>query len=170
MDVMNRKLSLPLLSRLTIIALLFFSSITHAETIDEVEALFKMGDYPQALRTLRGLASKNDVEAQYRLGSMHESGSNLTQSYIEAVKWYRLAAAGGHAKAQFSLASMYLNGFGVPQDFLKSHVWFNLAAIWGSAEAASNRETVAKRMSAQQVAEAQKIARECRQRNYKGCD
>jgi len=53
---------------------------------------------------------------------MHESGSNLTQSYIEAVKWYRLAAAGGHAKAQFSLASMYLNGFGVPQDFLKAHV------------------------------------------------
>ena len=169
-DFMNQQLVIPLLSKLIVVGMLVFSSITHAETIDEVDAAFKSGDYPQALRMLRGLAAKNDVEAQYRLGALHESGTNLTQSYIEAVKWYRLAATGGHAKAQFSLASMYLNGLGVPQDFIKAHVWFNLAAIWGSAEAASNRENVAKRMSAQQVAEAQKIARECRQRNYKSCD
>jgi TPR repeat protein len=116
------------------------------------------------------LASRNDVEAQYRLGALHESGANLTQSYIEAVKWYRLAATSGHAKAQFSLASMYLKGLGVPQDFIKAHVWFNLASIWGSPEAASSREAVAKRMSLQQVADAQKTARECRQKNYKGCD
>jgi hypothetical protein len=169
-DFMNQNLATSLLSRLILVALLVFSSITNAETIDEVDAAFRSGDYPQALRTLRVLASKNDVEAQYRLGVLYENGSNLTQSYTEAVKWYRLAATGGHAKAQFSLASMYQNGLGVPQDFIKAHVWFNLAAIWGSAEAASNRETISKKMSAQQVAEAQKIARECRQRNYKGCD
>ena len=167
---MNQNQALPLLSKLIFIGMLVFSSITYAETIDEVDAAFKSGDYPQALKMLRGLAAKNDVEAQYRLGALHESGTNITQSYIEAVKWYRLAATGGNAKAQYSLASMYLNGLGVPQDFTRAHVWFNLAAIWGSTEAASSRDSVAKRMSAQQVAEAQKIARECRQRNYKGCD
>jgi TPR repeat protein len=167
---MNQQLEKPLLSKLIVIGMLVFSSIAYAETIDEVDAAFKSGDYPQALRMLRGLAAKNDVEAQHRLGVLHESGTNIAQSYIEAVKWYRLAAAGGHPKAQFSLASMYLNGLGVPQDFTRAHVWFNLAAIWGSTEAASSRDSVAKRMSAQQVAEAQKIARECRQRNYKGCD
>jgi TPR repeat protein len=169
-DLMNQQLEKPLLSKLIVIGMLVFSSITHAETIDEVDAAFKSGDYPQALRMLRGLAAKNDVEAQYRLGALHESGTNIAQSYIEAVKWYRLAATGGNAKAQFSIASMYLNGLGVPQDFTRAHVWFNLAAIWGNAEAASSRDSVAKRMSAQQVAEAQKMARECRQRNYKGCD
>ena len=167
---MKQKIETPNISKLIAIGLLVFSSISHAETIDEVDAAFKSGDYPQALRTLRALASKNDVEAQYRLGVMHESGSNLTQSFTEAVKWYRMAATGGHAKAQFSLALMYLNGLGVPQDFIKAHVWFNLAAIWGDAEAAENRENVARKMSTLQVAEAQKLARECRQRNYKGCN
>ena len=169
-DYMNRNLIAKLLRYLVVIFLISISSVLHAETIDEVDAAFKSGDYPQALKMLRGLAAKNDVEAQYRLGALHESGTNIAQSYIEAVKWYRLAATGGNAKAQYSLASMYLNGLGVPQDFTRAHVWFNLAAIWGSNEAASSRDSVAKRMSAQQVAEAQKIARECRQRNYKGCD
>ncbi len=167
---MNLRLTHSALNQLIAICLLVFSSASHAETIDEVDAAFKSGDYPQALRILRGLAARNDVEAQYRLGALHENGTNVAQSYIEAVKWYRLAAAGGNAKAQYSLASMYLNGLGVPQDFTRAHVWFNLAAIWGGTEAASSRDLVAKRMSPQQVAEAQKNARECRQRNYKGCD
>lgn len=143
--------------QLVAISLIVLSSIAYAKTIDEVDAAFKSGDYPQALRILRGLASKNDVEAQYRLGALHESGTNISQSYIEAVKCYRLAATGSSSKAQYSLASMYLNGLGVPQDFTKAHVWFNLAAIWGNSEAASSRESVAKRMLVQQVAEAKRL-------------
>jgi uncharacterized protein len=49
-------------------------------------------------------------------------------------------------------------------------MWFNLAAAGGYLSAQENRDLVAKRMTQQQVAEAQKLARECQARNFKNCD
>ena len=49
-------------------------------------------------------------------------------------------------------------------------MWFNLAAVTGSTNAVKNRDIVAKQMTSQQVAEAQKLARECQARNFKNCD
>jgi TPR repeat protein len=65
---------------------------------------------------------------------------------------------------------MYNNGQGVLQDYTKAHALFNLAAIKGSANAAKNRDIVAKLMTPQQIADAQKLARDCLARNFKGCD
>jgi hypothetical protein len=36
--------------------------------------------------------------------------------------------------------------------------------------AVKNRDLVAKRMTPQQIADAQKLARDCLARNFKGCD
>jgi hypothetical protein len=36
--------------------------------------------------------------------------------------------------------------------------------------AVANADILAKRMTPQQIGEAQKMARECQQRNFKGCD
>jgi hypothetical protein len=62
---------------------------------------------------------------------------------------------------------MYLNGWGVPQDNLKAHMWFNLAAanfpatdLANRNAAARNRDVIAKKMTADELAEAQKLARE----------
>ena len=49
-------------------------------------------------------------------------------------------------------------------------MWWNLAAVTGHANAVKNRDIVAKRMTPQQIAEAQKLARECQARNFKNCD
>ena len=49
-------------------------------------------------------------------------------------------------------------------------MWFNLAAVKGDPVAVKNRDIVAKRMSQQQVAEAQKLARECQAQNFNNCD
>jgi hypothetical protein len=49
-------------------------------------------------------------------------------------------------------------------------MWFNLAAVNGYSVGVKNRDIVANRMTPQQVAEAQKLARECQARNYKNCD
>jgi hypothetical protein len=61
------------------------------------------------------------------------------------------------------------NGRGVAQDIVYTHIWFNIAAANGAENAAKNREIVAKKMSSAQIAEAQRLARECVAKNYKGC-
>ncbi|MDA0822210.1 MAG: SEL1-like repeat protein, partial [Proteobacteria bacterium] len=70
--------------------------------------------------------------------------------------------------------AMYENGQGTPQDYVEAHKWFNLAASRLTDEedrntATNNRDGIAKLMTPAQVAEAQKLARECVKKNYKGC-
>ena len=55
-------------------------------------------------------------------------------------------------------------------DHVRAHMWFNLAAAKGDADAVKNRDQATKMMTPLQIAEAQKLARECQARNFKGCD
>jgi len=48
----------------------------------------------------------------------------------------------------------------VDADLVSAHKWFNLAAARGNASALTYRVELAREMSADQVAEAQKLARE----------
>jgi TPR repeat protein len=48
----------------------------------------------------------------------------------------------------------------VAQDYVRAHMWYNLSASNGNAEAVIDRDELAKKMSAAQIAEAQKLARE----------
>ena len=78
----------------------------------------------------------------------------------EQVKWLLLAAEQGHDTAQFNLALMYIIGDGVLQDYVQAHKWFNILAANESEAALRKRENVAKKMTTEQIAEAQKLARE----------
>ena len=49
-------------------------------------------------------------------------------------------------------------------------MWWNLAAVKGDSNAVKNRDTIAKKMTPQQITEAQKLARECQARNFKNWD
>lgn len=84
--------------------------------------------------------------------------------------WYRLAAAQRHPQAQGDLGWMYAKGEGVLQDFVRSHSWFNVAAVSGNAEAAKGRDQVAQQMTTQQIGQAQKMARELKQRHFQDFD
>ena len=128
-----------------------------------------MGDFAAELRITRPLAAKGEAWAQSFLGDSYRNGQGVLQDYAEAVKWYRLAAAQGNVSAQYNLGFMYGNGQGVPMDDVRAHMWFNLAAVKGDADAVKNRDIAAKKMTPQQMAEAQKLARECQARDFKGC-
>ena len=69
----------------------------NAAPIDDAVAAYDRGDYAQALKIFRQLATKGNAEAQYNLGTIYHEGNAVTQDYKEAVKWYRLAAAQGDA-------------------------------------------------------------------------
>jgi hypothetical protein len=50
-------------------------------------------------------------------------------------------------------------------------VWFNLASTLSDGVLIGMmRDELAKKMTPQQIAEAQKLSRECQQRNFKDCD
>lgn len=55
------------------------------------------------------------------------------------------------------------------QDDVYAHMWWNLAAANGEVAAQKTRDIVAKSMTSSQLAEAQKLARECVAKDYKGC-
>jgi TPR repeat protein len=71
-----------------------------------------------------------------------------------------LAAQTGAPDALFELGMLYATGRDIDADLVTAHKWFNLAAARGNASALTYRVELAREMSADQVAEAQKLARE----------
>ncbi|KUR72611.1 hypothetical protein AQZ52_05040 [Novosphingobium fuchskuhlense] len=71
------------------------------------------------------------------------------------------AAAAGDMDALFDLGVAYSTGsHGAPCDLIEAHKWFNLAAVGGHDEAATCRAEVSDDMTAREIAEAQRRARE----------
>ena len=71
------------------------------------------------------------------------------------------AASAGEISAYFDLGVAYSTGsHGAPVDLVEAHKWFNLAAVAGYEDAAQCRADVAEEMTAREIAEAQRRARE----------
>ena len=146
------------------------SAVWAGDVEDAVAALIKK-DYVTALKKYKSAAVKNDAYAQTMVGSFYNSNSyGVVQDYAEAVRWYKLAAAQGDASAQNNLGFMYATGQGVLQNNVQAHMWFNIAALKGDKDAVKNRDIAASKMTTEQIAQAQRLAKECQARNYKNCD
>ena len=129
----------------------------------------RTGDFATALSEWKPLAEQGDATAQINLGVMYEDGKGVSRDYESAVKWYRLAAEQGDVRAQINLGLMYAKGAGVIQDSVYAHMWSNIAASTGDKVAVSNRDIVANHMTPAEISAAQKLARECVRKKYKGC-
>ena len=130
----------------------------------------RSGDFATALREWRPLAEQGNARAQTSLGFMYAKGKGVPEDDKEAVKWYNLAAEQGDADAQYNLGLMYKRGQGVLQDNAYAHMWWNIAASSGKSKNASkNRDKVEGMMTSADISTAQKLARECVARDYKGC-
>ena len=70
------------------------------------------------------------------------------------------AAEKGLVEAQYNLGLMYATGLGVARDYVLAHKWFNIAAVQGSPEARVDRSELALDMTSEEIAEAQRLARE----------
>ena len=136
-------------------------------------------DRIEAAKWFRLAAAQGNAIAQYNLGVMYSNGTGVPQDNAEAVKWYRLAAAQGEAYALMSLA---IDGKGVPankikirnegcdrasrcnlgtsarKDLVQAYKWWNLAAAAGNADAVEWKRTVAKKMTKEEIVEAQRLS------------
>jgi TPR repeat protein len=124
-------------------------------------------DPSQALFWFRKAAESGDPDGQMKLGFMYEMGFAGSKDIAQAVLWDRKAADQGNPLAQEALGSLYFKGDGVLQDYVQAYMWLNLAAARAEAEYASTRDAaiqerneVAAKMTPEQIAEAQKLARE----------
>ena len=145
-----------------------------ASAQNNLGAMYENGEgvsqnYQKALKWYRLSAEQGHAVAQQGLAGIYHWGRGVPEDYKKAAKWYILAAQQGEKKAQNNLGGMYYHGHGVPQDYIIAHMWFNLAVSNGSEYGIKGRDLVAKEMTPEQIAEAQKLARECVKKNYKGC-
>jgi TPR repeat protein len=66
----------------------------------------------------------------------------------------------GDSESQYELAMMYGNGLGVPRDYVQAHTWSAVASANGQEAGAGAQSLFAKHMTADQIAEAESLARE----------
>lgn len=104
------------------------------------------------------LACVSLARADYEAGQQAWDAGDERAALTE----WRASSAGGDSRSMLALGRVHVRGLGVAQDYVEAHMWLNLAAGRGNAEAAVEREIVAARMTADQVAAAQKRAAEWR--------
>ncbi len=91
---------------------------------------------------------------------MYDVGMGAPQDYGEAGRLHRLAANQGHAQAQVNLGIIYSQGQGVPKNSVQAYRWYTLAASQGDDLAEKCKNHLAKSMTLEQLAEAQRFVRE----------
>lgn len=155
------------------IMLLLFTPSIIADTYDEHynsgNLAYIKGDYNEAFKQYTLGSINGDDLAQYQLGRMYLNGKGVTKNIQKAKDWFVRSAENGNSHAQFELGLLYRFGDGVLQDHVQAYKWFNLASIDGFGPAVSNRDYLYENMTKEQIAEAQKLARECVAKDYKGC-
>lgn len=82
--------------------------------------------------------------------------------YPAALAEWEDAANAGDAQSQYRLGKLYEEGLGVPQNFVEAHRWYNLAAAQGDADARAARDAIAGKMTAEELAQARKLAADWR--------
>ena len=104
------------------------------------------------------IASAMPVHADYDKGvQAWESGQ-----YREAISEWMAAADADDGRAMLEIGRAHLQGLGVLQDFVEAHKWFNLAASREVREALEERDALSERMTADDLAQAQNLARQWR--------
>jgi hypothetical protein len=117
-------------------------------------------DDAQAVAWYRKAAEQGEARAQCNLGVMYAEGRGIAKDEAQAVVWYRRSAEQGAASAQCNLGVMYALGRGVPEDPVQAHVWLSLCSIQGNKDVAAALDRLAKLMTSDQIAEAERLARE----------
>jgi uncharacterized protein len=117
-------------------------------------------DYVNALKWYRLAAAQDNAQAQFDLGEMYRSGQGVTVDHAEMVKLTLRSGEKGYVAAQDALGFWYEYGVGVQVDNVKAYLWYDLAAAQGGRRDADKRDQIAKKLTPEQIAEAQRMARE----------
>lgn len=145
--------------------------------------LDKAGSYydpDTAIKLLRDVAEQGVTEAQRYLGQTYRKGGGVSQDFDEALHWYKMAAAKGDIVSQIGLGELYRYGYGVEQSYPRAFMWLSLAGsavsnnlpdrISASRIAIKARDELEHLMSAEDLAEADRLGIACWQAKLQNCD
>ena len=90
--------------------------------------------------------------------------------YMPAIRLFRPLAEQGNAKAQKVLGVMFRKGEGAPKNPAQAHMWFSFAAKRGEAGARAELREVSRTMTAQEISQAEAMAKACEASNYRACE
>jgi TPR repeat protein len=131
----------------------------------DVAGLFKEGlaayqttspDKAKAAKLFQRAADRGHTGAQYYLGMIYEKGAGVPKDVATALNWYRQAATNGYVEACVILGNFYSDGLEVTQDYAEAFVWYGVAAAQGNRLAEVFRKSMQRKLTAEQLAEAQK--------------
>lgn len=117
-------------------------------------------DFEQARYWYRLAADQGHARAQNNLGAMYRQGLGVPQDYKQALRWFLRAAEQGNGGAQNHLGLMYFQGEGVAKDEIEAYKWAYLSAQQGVEPALLALEFLEEELSAEQIQEAKRLARE----------
>ena len=111
-------------------------------------------DDEQAVQWLKAAATQGYAPAQLVMGKLSMAGAGVPRSDADAAAWWQKAAQHGLAEAQSALGNLYLK-----RDPVEAYSWYALAAASGDKQAVAALNSLAPRLTAQQLVEAQQRAR-----------
>jgi TPR repeat protein len=100
-----------------------------------------------------------DPAAQVTQGLAYIEGDGVPVDEGRAAELFRSAARQGNADGQFNLGLLYIRGAGVPKDDVEAYKWLTLAHDGGRSDALAVRDSIAGRMTPEQLGKARSLAR-----------
>ena len=118
-------------------------------------------DDAEAVYWYRLAADQGNGNAMFALGAMYADGEGVLRDEAEAVRWYRLAAGQGFDLALSNLGFLYFE----QGDYVQAYLWFHLYSArlppdWPAESRTGFRDMVHGRLTPDQRAEAERLARE----------
>jgi TPR repeat protein len=140
-----------------------------AATLQEATSAKDRGDFIAAFNQFKQLATSGDAVAQFQLSLLCDAGLGTRRDPKEALYWLRISASHGNPQAQSNLGVAFAKGRGVAQDPVRAYAWIAAAAESGDSVAITNRDVVARKLTAQQAVQARTLLIECQSSGYKAC-
>jgi uncharacterized protein len=135
-------------------------------------------NYQEAARRFQRAAEQSVEETlsntgAFQAGHFGRKFPVVAGGHSPTMDTYREGTAYTLAFAKAALGELYELGLGVPRDYVQAYKWFNLAVVSFPAGDerdlfAESRDFLATRMTPEQIAEAERLAREWQERHTAG--
>ena len=123
--------------------------------VEKGRQLMEQSRFDEAMQEFLPAAQAGNADAEELIGVMYAMGLGVKRDDRRAFEWYLRASMKAHPGAQSGIGWYYEVGRGVAKDLVRAYMWYVLSAIGGDPDAAISQEEVIKKMTKEQVKEAQ---------------
>jgi len=105
------------------------------KSLDEIDKLVRLRDYPQVVSHLHPLVAKGNAEAQFRMAGLYRSGKGVIRDLDKATDLYHKSARAGHAEAQYAIALIIEKSNKSYASLYEARMWYKKSAEQGNKRA-----------------------------------